>query len=98
VGIDVSQRSLEIAARRLHLDTMTPRQRERVELVQGSLTYRDRRLEGFDLAAIVVVIEHLDQSRLGSFERAVFAHAHPTHIVITTLNREYTYYDARAAK
>jgi 3' terminal RNA ribose 2'-O-methyltransferase Hen1 len=89
VGIDVSYRSLEIAARRLHLDTMTPRQRERVELLQGSLTYRDRRLEGFDLAAIVEVIEHLDQSRLDSFERVVFAHAHPTHIVITTPNLDY---------
>jgi 3' terminal RNA ribose 2'-O-methyltransferase Hen1 len=89
VGIDVSYRSLEIAARRLHLDTMTPRQRERVELLQGSLTYRDRRLDGFDLAAIVEVIEHLDQSRLDSFERVVFAHAHPTHIVITTPNLDY---------
>jgi 3' terminal RNA ribose 2'-O-methyltransferase Hen1 len=89
VGLDVSHRSLEIAARRLHLDTMTPRQRERVELLQGSLTYRDRRLEGFDLAAIVEVIEHLDQSRLDSFERVVFANAHPAHVVITTPNREY---------
>jgi 3' terminal RNA ribose 2'-O-methyltransferase Hen1 len=89
LGIDVSHRSLEIAARRLHLDTMTPRQRERVELLQGSLTYRDRRLEGFDLAAIVEVIEHLDQSRLDSFERVVFAHAHPAHIVITTPNLDY---------
>jgi 3' terminal RNA ribose 2'-O-methyltransferase Hen1 len=89
VGMDVSYRSLEIAARRLHLETMTPRQRERVELLQGSLTYRDRRLEGFDLAAIVEVIEHLDQSRLDSFERVVFANAHPTHIVITTPNLEY---------
>ena len=89
VGIDVSYRSLEIAARRLHLETMTPRQRERVELLQGSLTYRDRRLDGFDLAAIVEVIEHLDQSRLDSFERVVFAHAHPTHIVITTPNLDY---------
>jgi len=89
VGMDVSHRSLEIAARRLHLDTMTPRQRERVELLQGSLTYRDRRLEGFDLAAIVEVIEHLDQIRLNSFERVVFAHAHPTHVIITTPNLEY---------
>jgi 3' terminal RNA ribose 2'-O-methyltransferase Hen1 len=89
VGLDVSHRSLEVAARRLHLDTMTPRQRERVELLQGSLTYRDRRLEGFDLAAIVEVIEHLDQSRLDSFERVVFANAHPTHVLITTPNREY---------
>jgi 3' terminal RNA ribose 2'-O-methyltransferase Hen1 len=89
VGLDVSHRSLEIAARRLHLDTMTPRQRERVELLQGSLTYRDRRLEGFDLAAVVEVIEHLDQTRLASFERVVFAHAHPTHVIITTPNCEY---------
>jgi 3' terminal RNA ribose 2'-O-methyltransferase Hen1 len=89
VGLDVSHRSLEIAARRLHLDTMTPRQRERVRLLQGSLTYRDRRLEGFDLAAIVEVIEHLDQPRLDSFERVVFTHAHPTHVVVTTPNRDY---------
>jgi 3' terminal RNA ribose 2'-O-methyltransferase Hen1 len=89
VGLDVSHRSLEIAARRLHLDTMTPRQRERVELQQGSLTYRDRRLEGLDLAAIVEVIEHLDRTRLDSFERVVFAHAHPAHVIITTPNLEY---------
>jgi 3' terminal RNA ribose 2'-O-methyltransferase Hen1 len=89
VGLDVSHRSLEIAAGRLHLDTMTPRQRERVELLHGSLTYRDRRLEGFDLAAVVEVIEHLDQTRLDSFERVLFAHAHPTHVIITTPNREY---------
>jgi 3' terminal RNA ribose 2'-O-methyltransferase Hen1 len=89
VGLDVSHRSLEVAAKRLHLDTMTPRQRERVELLQGSLTYRDRRLEGFDLAAVVEVIEHLDQTRLDSFERVVFAHARPNHVIITTPNRDY---------
>ena len=58
---------------------MAPRQRERVELLQGSLTYRDRRLQGFDAAAVVEVIEHLEPSRLGSFERVVFAHARPAH-------------------
>ncbi|HEY8081800.1 MAG TPA: 3' terminal RNA ribose 2'-O-methyltransferase Hen1, partial [Acidimicrobiales bacterium] len=50
VGVDVSYRSLETAMRRLHVDTMAPRQRDRVELLQGALTYRDRRLEGFDAA------------------------------------------------
>ena len=88
-GVDVSHRSLEIAARRLHLDSMAPRQRERIELIQGSLTYRDRRLEGFDAAAIVEVIEHLDPSRLGSFERVVFAHARPTTVIVTTPNVEF---------
>ena len=89
VGVDVSYRSLEAGARRLHLDTMTPRQRERVELLHGSLTYRDRRLEGFDAAVIVEVIEHLDPSRLESFERVVFAHTAPKVVVVTTPNVEY---------
>jgi 3' terminal RNA ribose 2'-O-methyltransferase Hen1 len=89
VGIDVSYRTLEIAGRRLHLESMAPRQRERVELVQGSLTYRDSRLKGFDAAAIVEVVEHLEPSRLGSFERVVFAHAYPTLVVVTTPNVEY---------
>jgi 3' terminal RNA ribose 2'-O-methyltransferase Hen1 len=89
VGVDVSYRSLEAGARRLHLDTMTPRQRERVELLHGSLTYRDRRLEGFDAAALVEVIEHLDPSRLDSFERVVFEHAAPRAVIVTTPNVEY---------
>jgi 3' terminal RNA ribose 2'-O-methyltransferase Hen1 len=89
VGMDVSVRVLEVAAQRLHLDTMAPRQRARVDLLQGSLTYRDSRLAGFDAAAVVEVIEHLDPSRLGSFERAVFAHAQPPTVVVTTPNAEY---------
>ena len=89
VGVDVSYRSLEAGARRLHLDSMTPRQRERVELLHGSLTYRDRRIEGFDAAAVVEVIEHLDPSRLASFERVVFVHAAPRVVVVTTPNVEY---------
>jgi 3' terminal RNA ribose 2'-O-methyltransferase Hen1 len=89
VGVDVSHRALELAARRLHLDSMTPRQRERVELLQGSLTYRDRRLEGYDAATVVEVIEHLEPSRLASFERVVFAYAAPAAVVLTTPNAEY---------
>ncbi|HEY5303322.1 MAG TPA: 3' terminal RNA ribose 2'-O-methyltransferase Hen1 [Acidimicrobiales bacterium] len=89
VGVDVSYRSLEAGARRLHLDTMTPRQRERVDLLHGSLTYRDRRIDGFDAAAIVEVIEHLDPSRLESFERVVFEYALPRTVVVTTPNVEY---------
>jgi 3' terminal RNA ribose 2'-O-methyltransferase Hen1 len=89
LGVDVSYRALEAAARRLRLDTMTPRQRERVELVQGALTYRDRRLAGFDAATLVEVIEHLDPSRLGAFERAVFVYAQPATVVVTTPNVEY---------
>jgi len=88
-GIDVSHRALEIAERRLDLDRMPERQRQRIRLLHGSLTYRDRRLEGYDAAALVEVIEHFDPSRLRSFERAVFECAKPGSIVMTTPNREY---------
>jgi 3' terminal RNA ribose 2'-O-methyltransferase Hen1 len=89
VGMDVSMRSLEYAKERLNLDRLPPRQRERIELLHGSLIYRDQRLAGFDLATIIEVIEHLDASRLAAFERVVFEFARPSVVLITTPNREY---------
>ncbi len=89
VGLDVSHRALEIAARRLRLDQMAPRARSRVDLLHGSLTYRDSRLRGFDAAAVVEVVEHLDASRLGAFERALFGYARPALVILTTPNAEY---------
>ncbi len=89
VGMDVSWRSLEVATERLKLDRLPPMQRERVKLIHGSLMYRDTRLEGFDAAAVVEVIEHLDPPRLAAFERVVFEFARPGTVVITTPNAEY---------
>jgi len=89
LGMDVSVRSLEIAHRRLKLDRLPERQRERIRLMHGALTYRDERLANFDAAAIVEVIEHLDPARLAAFERVVFEHARPRTVVLTTPNREY---------
>ncbi len=89
VGVDVSHRALERAAERLHLDRLPPRQRERIRLLHGSLTYRDKRLAGYDAAAVVEVIEHLDPPRLAAFERVLFEYARPSVIVLTTPNREY---------
>lgn len=88
-GMDVSHRSLEVASARLRLDRMPERQRQRIHLMQGSLLYRDARLNGFDAAALVEVIEHLDAVRLTAMERVIFEFARPRHIVITTPNREY---------
>ena len=51
--------------------------------------YRDACLQGFDAAAIVEVIEHLDLPRLAAFERVLFEFAHPATVVITTPNAEY---------
>ena len=89
VGVDVSPRVLDQASGRLRLESMAPRKRERLKLLQGSLMYRDARLGGFDAAAVVEVIEHLDPPRLAAFERVLFEHARPSTIVMTTPNREY---------
>ncbi|GLV59983.1 3' terminal RNA ribose 2'-O-methyltransferase Hen1 [Dictyobacter sp. S3.2.2.5] len=89
LGLDVSYRALELAQKRLHLDRMPERQRERLTLVHGALTYRDQRLEGYDAACVIEVIEHMDQPRLRSFERVLFEFAHPETVVITTPNAEY---------
>lgn len=89
LGMDVSVRALEITHRRLKLDRLPERQRERIRLIHGALTYRDERLANFDAAAIVEVIEHLDPAQLASFERVVFEYARPRTVVLTTPNREY---------
>ena len=89
LGMDVSPATLQIAVRRLHYDRLTELQRERLRLVQGSLLYRDVRLEGFDAAALVEVVEHLDPPRLRAAERVVFQFARPQTVVITTPNRDY---------
>ena len=89
VGMDVSHRSLEIARERLRLDRLPPRQRERIRLIHGSLTYRDQRLAGYDAATVVEVIEHLDPPRLAAFERVLFEAARPKTVVVTTPNGEY---------
>ncbi|MEO0628800.1 MAG: methyltransferase domain-containing protein, partial [Bacteroidota bacterium] len=89
VGMDVSYTELLKCKERLHWDDMAPRLRERLDLFQGSLMYRDERLSGYDAAAVVEVIEHLDENRLQAFERVLFEMARPKTIVLTTPNSEY---------
>ncbi|MFE5804610.1 3' terminal RNA ribose 2'-O-methyltransferase Hen1 [Streptomyces sp. NPDC056491] len=89
VGMDVSVRALQIAARRLRLDRMGERQSSRVTLLQGSLAYTDKRLAGYDAAVLSEVIEHLDPERLPALEYAVFGSARPRTVLVTTPNVEY---------
>ena len=89
VGVDASHRALQRATDRLNLDRLPPRKRERVKLMQGALTYRDERIKGYDAAAVVEVVEHLDPPRLSAFERVLFEQARPATVVMTTPNREY---------
>jgi 3' terminal RNA ribose 2'-O-methyltransferase Hen1 len=89
VGMDVAIRVLEQAQSRLHLDRLAPKQRERIRLLHSSLTYRDVRLRGFDAAAVMEVVEHLDPPRLRAFERVLFESAQPGMVALTTPNAEY---------
>jgi 3' terminal RNA ribose 2'-O-methyltransferase Hen1 len=89
VGVDVSVRALNEAARRLRLERMGERQSTRVTLLQGSLAYTDARLKGYDAAVLGEVIEHLDLPRLPALEYAVFGAARPATVIVTTPNVEY---------
>jgi 3' terminal RNA ribose 2'-O-methyltransferase Hen1 len=88
-GMDVATIPLEKAARRLHVERMTERERSRVSLFQGSLVYRDARLSGYDVALLNEVVEHLDSERLKVLVRVVFEYARPRRVVVTTPNAEY---------
>jgi 3' terminal RNA ribose 2'-O-methyltransferase Hen1 len=89
VGIDASMSALALAKERLGLDRLPETQRSRLKLLHSSLTYRDSRLTGFDGAALVEVVEHLDPERLLAFERSVFEFAVPGVVALTTPNAEY---------
>ena len=87
LGLEVSHHSLRRANQRL--ERIPPTQRQRLELVQGSLLYRDTRLDGYDAAVMLEVIEHLNPNRLQTFERVVFEYAKPNTVIITTPNSEF---------
>ena len=88
-GMDVSTRALEVASDKLKMDRIPERQKDRLKLFQGSLVYRDKRLEGWDAATAIEVIEHLDPPRLASFERVVFGEAKLPLVIVTTPNVEF---------
>ncbi|WP_405490907.1 3' terminal RNA ribose 2'-O-methyltransferase Hen1 [Nocardia sp. NBC_00511] len=87
VGIDVSMRELHITARRLR--RLPEWQARRVSVRQGALTYSDASLRGYDAAVLMEVIEHVDATRLGALEQAVFGSARPGAVIVTTPNGEY---------
>jgi 3' terminal RNA ribose 2'-O-methyltransferase Hen1 len=89
VGVDVSVRALQYAARKLRLDRLPDSVAARLTLRQGSLTYTDASLKGFDAAVLMEVIEHVDPPRLASLEHAVFGAARPAAVIVTTPNVEY---------
>jgi 3' terminal RNA ribose 2'-O-methyltransferase Hen1 len=89
VAADVSNRALEMAERKLNVDRMPPNRRERLTLLQSSLTYRDSRLIGLDAVVLMEVIEHVDPPRLPALARTVFGAIAADTVVVTTPNVEY---------
>ncbi|MEM6341004.1 MAG: 3' terminal RNA ribose 2'-O-methyltransferase Hen1 [Pseudomonadota bacterium] len=89
VGVDASVKTLEAAHRKLRLGQAGDVMAERVTLQMGSLTYGDRRWQGFDAATLVEVIEHIEPHRLSALVLSLFADARPRMVVMTTPNREY---------
>ncbi len=89
VGVDASARTLEKANRRLRMHQAGDAIAERVSLQMGSLTYGDRRWQGFDAATLVEVIEHIEPHRLSALELSLFGDARPGLVIVTTPNREY---------
>src|SRR5262249_8769728 len=88
-GVDVSATPLAPAARRRATAEPAPRQRDRVQLLQGSLSYADKRLAGYDAAVLMEVIEHVDPGRLDAVTHAVLGVAAPGTVLVTTPNADY---------
>lgn len=98
-GADVSARALQSASRRLGLTaqsdgrtsdySISDHRRERITLLQSSLTYCDDRLRDHDAMVLMEVIEHVDPPRLDALQRNVFDAARPATVIVTTPNAEY---------
>ncbi len=89
IGTDVSARTLTAAEEGLHLRDLSDRQRERVRLIQSSVTYHDPRVRGLDAVVLMEVIEHVDPERLPAVESSVFGDARPEAVIVTTPNADY---------
>ena len=88
LGMDVTYRSLEYAQERV-IERLPTHQKGRLQLIQGSLNYRDARIAGYDAATVIEVIEHMKLDRLPAFERVLFEFARPKIAIVTTPNIEY---------
>lgn len=84
VGMDISTDALLEARRLLRAADI-----RRVALLEASFAEPDARYAGFDAAALVETIEHVDAHRLSAVERTVFGSFRPRTVVMTTPNSEY---------
>lgn len=88
-GIDISSSALAIAQKQTKLDDLPARQKERIQLIQGSILRPDPRLQGYDAAALVEVIEHVEPDQIAALEQVMFEFSQPQTVIVTTPNIEY---------
>ncbi|MCL4722137.1 MAG: methyltransferase domain-containing protein, partial [Gammaproteobacteria bacterium] len=87
IGIDIDERVVSRARQSLGLGY--PRQADRVQVRCGSFEEADPDLAGFDAAALVETIEHVDPRHLSRVEAAIFGALRPRTVLVTTPNQEY---------
>jgi len=88
-GMDVATEAVGHAVKRLQGDDGAARQHCPVDIMQGSLMYRDPRIYGFDAALLIEVLEHIEEDRLATLQRHVFGDGGYKLIVVTTPNAEF---------
>lgn len=87
LGLEYS--SIALGAAKKELCKPFYRAEGRLKLILGSYADADERLAGFEAAAMVETIEHIDPGRLSLVERAVFGAARPKFLLMTTPNQEF---------
>ncbi|KAJ8277964.1 hypothetical protein GJAV_G00082200 [Gymnothorax javanicus] len=60
-----------------------------VELYQGSVTEKDSRIRGFDLATCIELIEHLPVAEVERFSEVLFGYMSPTAVIVSTPNADF---------
>ena len=81
VGVDPSLSALAIAK--------SVNSTKQCTFLQGSFLSSELNLQGFDAAAMVEAIEHVEPNQLSRVEHTVFSVWRPKFIVMTTPNSEY---------
>ncbi|MFC3849886.1 3' terminal RNA ribose 2'-O-methyltransferase Hen1 [Corynebacterium hansenii] len=89
VGIDPAPVVLERAKNKLGIDEEPDRWGAPIELGHGSALLCDTRFPGKDAIVFSEVLEHLDPIRWPEAEQAIWGHARPRAVIVTTPNAEY---------
>ena len=89
LGVDVSNYMIEKAKFRIDLCNIPSENKERINIIQSSIFYRDKRLRGYEAATVINVIEYFDLPRLKLFEQVLFGLIQPQHVIIVISSVEF---------